>query len=487
MALLTDNSIRREPSSNVTGAVSTAVYGIAVCGVMLLIGLYRWGTQPSLGQFLLSPGGVLCVVAVGGFIVAGSVLIRLLCGSQGRNRDRMYAVIMSLLIIVLVGGLSEAALRIAAVQRHNGTFVGNFHLLPRQWREYADGQRAVLASRKAAKPFFVDDDTLGWTVGANRKSVNGLYESSAEGLRSAAQGAVLRNGLGDCRVALVGDSFTFSNDVRFEDSWGYRLEQLLPKGCRVLNFGVSGYGIDQMYLRYKRDVPSWKPNLVILSFINHDLVRTMSPAGFLLFDESDFPFMKPRFVLDQGGKLNIVNQPLPKAEDIFMLPYIHDVPLIEYDRAYKRTDWDRPRWWYMHRSYFLRFLTSIYPLPETDRPFISDADMQAINQSLLNSFVDAVHRDGATHLLIYLPGGKGGFENPPAEIPEGLQILQSARLGYVDLTSCVAERVSGPDRFIPPGVAAQGGHYTPQANAAVAACLGPTVQDRLRLARRNNP
>jgi hypothetical protein len=340
----------------------------------------------------------------------------------------------------------------------------------------------VLASRKAVKPFFVDDDTLGWTVGPNRKSVNGLYESSAEGLRSGAQGEVLHNGLGDCRVALVGDSFTFGNDVRFEDSWGYRLEQLLPKGCRVLNFGVSGYGIDQMYLRYKRDVSSWKPSLVILSFINHDLVRAMSSTGFLLFDEGDFPFMKPRFVLNQGGKPNITNQPLPKAEDIFMLPYIHDVPFIEYDRAYRRTEWDRPRWWYVHRSYFLRVLTSIYSLNETDRPFVSDADMHAINQSLLNAFVDAVHKDGATPLLIYLPGGKGDFKNPPVGIPEGLQILQNAKLEHVDLRSCLAEHVSEPDRFMPPGVAQQGGHYTPQTNAAVAQCLGPIVQDRLGLA-----
>ena len=74
----------------------------------------------------------------------------------------------------------------------------------------------------------------------------------------------------------------------------------------------------------------------------------------------------------------------------------------------------------------------------------------AINQRLLNSFVDAAHKDGATPLLIYLPGGKGDFENPPAGIPEGLQILQNAKLEHVDLTFCV-ERVSEPDRFMPPG------------------------------------
>lgn len=480
MTRLTDNAIRHEPSPNVTVAISMAVYGMALCGGMLLTGLYHYRTNLSWGQFLLSPSVILCMVAVGGLLVASGVLVRCLCGSQGRNRDRRYAVIMSLLVIVLVGGLSEAVLRIAAVERHHGTFVGKFRLLPRQWREFADRQRTMLALSKAGKPFMVDDDTLGWTFVATRKSEDGLSKTSAEGLRSATQGEVLRNGLGDCRVALVGDSFTFGDGVRFEDSWGYRLEQLLPKGCRVLNFGVGGYGVDQMYLRYKRDVPSWKPNLVILSFIDPDLDRTMSAYGFLIVEERAFPFMKPRFVLDQGGTLNIVNQPLPKAEDIFMLPSIHDVPFIEYDRKYNRTDWGRPQWRDVHRSYFLRFLTSIYRFSETDRPFVSDADRHAVNSSLLHAFVDAVQKDGATPLLVYLPN-KRDFKKKSPWMAEGLQILQHAQLEHVDLTSCL-KRDSEPNHFIRMS-GGHGGHYTPRANAAVAACLGPIVRDRLGRAK----
>ena len=78
-----------------------------------------------------------------------------------------------------------------------------------------------------------------------------------------------------------------------------------------------------------------------------------------------------------------------------MRPSIHDVPFVEYDQKYNRTDWDRPQWWYVHRSYFLRLLISIYPFSEKDRPFVSDADMHAVNSSLLHAFVDAVHKDGS--------------------------------------------------------------------------------------------
>ena len=132
-----------------------AVYGMALCGGMLLIGLYHYRDKPSWGQLLLSPSVILCMVAVLGLLVASGVLVRFLCGSQGRNRDRRNAVVMSLLVIVLVGGIGEVALRIAAVERHHGTFVGKFHLLPSQWREFADRQRTMLALSKAGKPFTV--------------------------------------------------------------------------------------------------------------------------------------------------------------------------------------------------------------------------------------------------------------------------------------------------------------------------------------------
>jgi hypothetical protein len=231
MAEQTDNAIRREPSSKGTVAISMAIYGMALCGAMLFVGLYHFRAKPSWGQLLLSPSMILCMVAVLGFLVASGVLVRFLRDSKGRNRDRAYAVVMSLLVIVLVGGIGEAALRIAAVEKRNGTFVGKFRLLPRQWREYADRNLAELARATQLKSYTGSDDTLGWTLGPNQKSEDGLSASSAEGLRSATQGEVLRLGLGNCRVAIVGDSFTFGSGVRFEDSWGYRLEQLLPKGC----------------------------------------------------------------------------------------------------------------------------------------------------------------------------------------------------------------------------------------------------------------
>ena len=49
---------------------------------------------------------------------------------------------------------------------------------------------------------------------------------------------------------MLGDSFTFGEDVGDDETYSHHLEQLLP-GTEVINLGVHGYGHDQMliYLR----------------------------------------------------------------------------------------------------------------------------------------------------------------------------------------------------------------------------------------------
>jgi len=87
------------------------------------------------------------------------------------------------------------------------------------------------------------------------------------GTRSPRPGTVFADRSADYRIALIGDSFTFSDEASYEESWSYKLERKLRPQVQVLNFGVSGYGIDQAYLRYKRDVRPWHPDIVVLGYI----------------------------------------------------------------------------------------------------------------------------------------------------------------------------------------------------------------------------
>jgi hypothetical protein len=77
-----------------------------------------------------------------------------------------------------------------------GIVIGAIAVRP-TWPELVAQSRQVLA---AVRPwgtwdasYFVYDRELGWTVGPNRQSPDGLYFSSAEGIRSAGPGVRLAN------------------------------------------------------------------------------------------------------------------------------------------------------------------------------------------------------------------------------------------------------------------------------------------------------
>src|SRR5262249_11189712 len=163
---------------------------------------------------------------------------------------------------------------IVARKTSSGIIVGAVALQP-TWSELvaqsreaiveAAGERAdpaMTALELSRQAYFVYDQELGWTVGADRRSRDGFYFSSAEGIRSARAGVRFADKAARHRVALIGDSNAFSLEVPFEESWGYQLQRLLGDSVQVLNFGVNGYGVDQAYLRYRRDVRRWKAKVV---------------------------------------------------------------------------------------------------------------------------------------------------------------------------------------------------------------------------------
>jgi len=360
------------------------------------------------------------------------------------------------------------------VQKPDGAYVRQIRLIPYFWQEFVGRARIAWERRSnGQRGTTIQDDWLGWTTGPSRGSDNGEYASSAEGLRAAYQGEVLREGLGDCRVALVGDSYTFGEEVSYVNSWAAQLEKLLPKGCRVLNFGVPGYGVDQMYLRYIKDVSSWEPRVVIFAFVDIDIQRTMSVYSFLIFPGIDSPLAKPRFHLDPDDRLIIINQPLIKPDDVLSTHSIADLPFLAHDKRYVQAEWDQPGWKYAYNSVMFRLLISAYsPSERATRPAVSNNMTHSINRAVLRSFVEDVSKSGSRPLVVYLPYP---YDYPPHPIYRmaGVRILEDNGIDHINLTSCL-ERVPASERF------AEHLHYSPAGNAAIAQCLYPVVLEKLK-------
>ncbi len=108
------------------------------------------------------------------------------------------------------------------------------------------------------------DATLGWAPVPGFVSPH--YGSDGAGYR-------LVPPIADPRppILAVGDSFTAGDEVDDREAWPAQLQGLL--GRRVVNGGVTGYGVDQMVLRAERFAAHERPAAIVLSFIADDLER----------------------------------------------------------------------------------------------------------------------------------------------------------------------------------------------------------------------
>jgi hypothetical protein len=112
------------------------------------------------------------------------------------------------------------------------------------------------------------------------------------------------------QVSLYGDSFTQSA-CSDEDAWGNVIAR--RSGLRVANYGQGGYGTDQAFLRYLRNVRD-HAKVVVLGHLSEDILRNLTRDRDLLTYEMFYAY-KPRFVLDAEGGLELVPIPNLSADE----------------------------------------------------------------------------------------------------------------------------------------------------------------------------
>jgi hypothetical protein len=442
--------------------LSAALLAVEVSLAVLLFGLHKASSQ---------------IMLIGGLgVFSSSVLVVRQTVRLRRDNARMFhlAVAANLIFVCAAFLLGEAGLRVWFAA--DSAFAERLPkgLLPLDWESKSAENRRLIEDRAPGgqwdQSYIVYDDLLGWTVGPNRQSKDGLYASSVQGIRSTEPGFSYSDGVGR-RIALIGDSYTFSKDVSYEESLGYHLDQQLGEDYQVLNFGVDGYGIDQAFLRYCRDVRPWRPEVVIFSMIAHDFARTEAVYAFVSFPTWQLPFAKPRFRVSQG-ELELLNVPVPEPGWIFSRPAITDLPYLDLDPGFFPYDW---HWRSYHHSVLIRTLLSLSPRWKSESDPTS-TELVAVNQALLREFRRIALAEGSIPLVVYLPT-KGAADFEADVVSTGHRAAQDALdasgVDYLDLTECVA-RVPEADRYAYTGI-----HYSGATNAAVATCLTQTLNDAL--------
>ena len=130
------------------------------------------------------------------------------------------------------------------------------------------------------------DNELGWTTKENSLGMDhpNLQEPSvqirinSQGYRGMESPGLMTPGIR--RVVILGDSITFGYGVEEKDSYPAILQALIGADSQVINRGVSGYGLDQEFLLFKRDVLQQRPDLVIVGFSAGDIYDSTCSTRF---------------------------------------------------------------------------------------------------------------------------------------------------------------------------------------------------------------
>ena len=135
------------------------------------------------------------------------------------------------------------------------------------------------------------DPVIGWTLRPGARGVLGNVEVSVNSL--GCRGEEPRPGA--ALVLSLGDSIAFGAGVREDALFTATLERhLRATGCdaSVLACGVSGYNLLQTLGRYRRDLGSLAPRLILLSLFSDDLA-----PPYLMADRSTAAWLRPRSAL----------------------------------------------------------------------------------------------------------------------------------------------------------------------------------------------
>ncbi|MBF0380147.1 MAG: hypothetical protein HQL69_03960 [Magnetococcales bacterium] len=172
-------------------------------------------------------------------------------------------------------------------------------------------------------PYITYNPQLGWSPKANSTKIHkkpgsfsATYNINSLGYRGKLH--AIKPEPDKFRIVLLGDSVGFGWGVDDDQTYGAKLETLMP-GIEVINLAVSGYGTDQQLLRLKSEGIGFQPDLVILHVVDNDFLEIRRP---FMYQRA-----KPYFLLDEENKPNLNNVPVKSSSTLAKYYYDSSLPL----------------------------------------------------------------------------------------------------------------------------------------------------------------
>lgn len=215
---------------------------------------------------------------------------------------------------------------------------------------------------------------------------------------------------GDWWISLYGDSYTFGlYNTEPAGAWANQLAELGER--RVKNYGLGGYGSDQAHLRYVLNEGD-RAEVVILGHMSEDVTRNLTrcvdfkAGGTLTYG------LKPRYVLDDEGQLELVPIPELSEEEFYRYLGVRSPQLIlEHENLHPGGPCGATRLTFpftvslLRNCAYWRFLSRIGGYPEYLPFYEPDHPSQgyAITRAILESFHTRAKARGQRPLILLFP------------------------------------------------------------------------------------
>ena len=204
------------------------------------------------------------------------------------------------------------------------------------------------------------DKALGW-VNGSIKSLDGYSHVDGSNLKGRIPVLLYGDSFAQCHTS-VQDCFQgiFNDNPRFN------------KTHYLLNYGVSGYGIDQIYLLYQKTIDQYHNPIVIVGIMNYDLDRSLMPVTWGI---------KPFYTVHKGNLL-YQNSHLSRDVNDF---FLSNPPMI--------------------KSYLWRLIINEGPVPSNLQEWLralpdDKTKIKSINEAIITEFSNDLRSRGIPHLFI---------------------------------------------------------------------------------------
>jgi len=164
---------------------------------------------------------------------------------------------------------------------------------------------------------------------------------------------------------------------------------------------VSGYGIDQAYLRWEKVKHNFKPDFVIFGVQLENTKRNLNIIRPLYSPITNIPFSKPRFLFGKN-KLSLLENPSNSINDIVdILNKFEDWELKNHEGFYYQDNYQSS---FIYHSQLISFVSSALSRIIGEHEYYSNGNESFnLTTQIINRFKLSVEKKGAQFIIVHLP------------------------------------------------------------------------------------